>query len=521
MPKTNSSALVLALLTCFIISQKKMAYCQESTSHLDNVDTILVIQLYDSARSLINSNPETAKLFLTKALAMSNELNFDPGRARGYNYFGVLAYQKGLFDSTEYYFRLSLKEWKVLNNQKEVSNLLGNLSVVFGEQGRLSDAIIYNKRSIKLKLEFRDTIPIANGYNSLSNLYQGIGNLKEALYFQYKSLRLREAVKDSMRLSSCYGNLAAIYNLTGDLDSAYYFINKALVLQIGYNNKWDMAKSYGILGECFYLKNSLDSAMSYVDQSISLSEELGLADLLEEMIVLQSRIFIGQNEFDKALHNLLPKEKYLNADFSLTVLKILAQIYQKKEQYDMSTHYYDLFTVKNDSMQKLSTNNQIAELGAEYAYDLREMELKNEQSLKQADLELQIEQKQLAQWRLIIVLIFTGMILLITWWYFLSLKKKNQVLQGQRQEIEVLNAKQKEIIEMRTTELLSTKDIISRYAFLNSHELRGPLARILGMIHLSDNEAMDQETFIKLLKKSATELDEAVRKISDELNQGS
>jgi tetratricopeptide (TPR) repeat protein len=519
MPKIK--VLVMIFLTCALILQMKAANCQESVFSHDDVDTTLVIRLYDSTRLLINSSPDTARLLSIKALKYSRELHFSSGIAMGYNYLGILAHQKGLFDSTEYYFSSSLREWEALDNQKQVSNLLGNLSVVFADQGRLTDAIIYNMRSIKLKLEFRDTIPLANGYNSLSKIYQDIGNLKEALYFQYKSLRLREAVNDRMRLSSCYGNLGAIYNLTGDLDSAYYFAHKALVLQTRHNNKLGLANSYGVLGEFHYLSNSLDSAMNYVDQSMALSEQLGLATLSEEMIVLQARIFIAQNKLDAALQNLLPKEKYLNTSLSISVLKILAQTYQKKAQYKVSNHYYDLFTMRNDSIQQLSINNKIAGLSAKYSYDLRELELKNEQSLKQADLELQIEQKQLAQWRLIFVLIFIGIILLITLGYFLSSKKKNQVLESQRQEIEVLNAKQNEIIQMRTTELLSSKDIISRYAFLNSHELRGPLARILGMIHLSDSEAMDQETFIKLLKTSATELDEAVRKIGKELNENS
>lgn len=519
MLKRSARVLMLAFLICLFLFQKKMAYCQESIRHFNNVDTTQITQLYDSARLLINSNPDTSKLLLIKALGLSNELQFHPGKARGYNYLGVLAYQKGLFDSTEYYFNLSLKEWETLNNKKQVSNLLGNLSVVFAAQGRLTDAIIYNKRSVKLKLAFRDTIPIANGYNSLSSLYKNIGNLKEALYFQYKALRLREVVGDSIRLSSCYVNLGAIYNLTGDLDSAHYFTSKALTLQILYNDKWGMANSYGVFGELYYLKNSLDSAINYVDQSIALSDQLGLADLSEEMIVLQSRIFIEQNKLDKALQNLLSKEKYLDINLSISVLKILAQIYQKKGKYKVSNHYYDLYVLKNDSIQKVRIDNKIAELTAKYFYDLREMELKNEQSLKQADLELQIEQKQLAQWRLTIVLIFIGIILIITLWYFKSLKKKNQVLERQRQEIEAFNEKQKEIIEMRTTELLSTKNIISRYAFLNSHELRGPLARILGMIHLSDKQEIDQDTFIKSLKLSAQELESAVRKISDELNK--
>lgn len=517
----SKSNIVVVFMIFLFAATSNSASCQETLNHLDASDTSLVTQLNDSARSLINSSPETSRLLLKKAITISDALQFYSGKARSYNTLGILSYQRGSLDSAEYYFGLALKEWEVLDNRKQVSNLLGNLSIILAQQNKLTEAIAYNKRSLELKLAFKDTIPIANGFNNLGNLYMGIGNTKDALYFQRKALKLRKAINDSMRLSSSYTNLGALYNLTGDLDSAHYFGRKALELQIKNNNKWGMANSYGVLAEFYYLKNSTDSAMIYLDKSLALVEELGLADLLEEMSILQAKVFMEQNELGKALQSITSQEKYSNTNLSISAFKILAQIYQKKGDNKQSALYYEKYNLRNDSVQKINQENKIADITANHFYELRGLELKNKQDLKEDKLEQVIVQKQEIASRLWLIIILIGLLLAMSIWFSFSIKRKNEVLNKQREKIDKLIIRQKETIETRTTELLSSKNAISRYAFLNSHELRAPLSKVLSIINLSDQEDIGGDAFFKSLKISAEELEVAIREISNELNKGS
>lgn len=58
---------------------------------------------------------------------------------------------------------------------------------------------------------------------------------------------------------------------------------------------------------------------------------------------------------------------------------------------------------------------------------------------------------------------------------------------------------------------------IAEYAFFNSHKLRGPLARMMGLIDLIDFQESDQEenrTLLNHLKVVAEELDEMIKEIS-------
>jgi signal transduction histidine kinase len=64
------------------------------------------------------------------------------------------------------------------------------------------------------------------------------------------------------------------------------------------------------------------------------------------------------------------------------------------------------------------------------------------------------------------------------------------------------------------------KEMLSKYAYQNAHHVRGPLARILGLIALIEQENMplDRRRNLKAIKTDALEIDEVVRKISEVLS---
>jgi hypothetical protein len=75
-------------------------------------------------------------------------------------------------------------------------------------------------------------------------------------------------------------------------------------------------------------------------------------------------------------------------------------------------------------------------------------------------------------------------------------------------------------LDWKNKNITETKSFMNNISFKNSHDLRGPLSRILGLLHLyySDTYANNKEQYIEYIEKSAQEMDEIIRSITEEIN---
>ncbi|MFZ5998983.1 MAG: GAF domain-containing protein [Bacteroidota bacterium] len=92
-----------------------------------------------------------------------------------------------------------------------------------------------------------------------------------------------------------------------------------------------------------------------------------------------------------------------------------------------------------------------------------------------------------------------------------------------RREIVRMNQTLEQRVKERTQELETQNKQLTEYAYINSHLLRGPLSRILGLINLIDYTGTRDEKekeLIQHLRQSGDELDHVVRKINDAILDG-
>ena len=103
-----------------------------------------------------------------------------------------------------------------------------------------------------------------------------------------------------------------------------------------------------------------------------------------------------------------------------------------------------------------------------------------------------------------------------------ELKCKNETLQDaiaqielKNREIEAINSNQQDVINNRTEELLNKNKKLLDLSRLNSHNLREPLTRILGLIEVADHLDSKElkETMLPEIKTSALELDTIFKKV--------
>jgi hypothetical protein len=94
-------------------------------------------------------------------------------------------------------------------------------------------------------------------------------------------------------------------------------------------------------------------------------------------------------------------------------------------------------------------------------------------------------------------------------------------IKQQRKEIVQMNEILEDRVKQRTEELENQNKQLAEYIFINSHLLRGPLSRVLGLVNLIEyEEGAKEKQSIQHLRTAANELDAVVKKISETLNAG-
>lgn len=102
------------------------------------------------------------------------------------------------------------------------------------------------------------------------------------------------------------------------------------------------------------------------------------------------------------------------------------------------------------------------------------------------------------------------------------LKLRNLKIEKQKESLTIIKKQLEVLLTEKERRLNKQNDDIVQYAFLNSHKARGPVARILGLINLSNYEDFaDVETrkyFFDKLSENVEELDDILKEISSILN---
>lgn len=98
-----------------------------------------------------------------------------------------------------------------------------------------------------------------------------------------------------------------------------------------------------------------------------------------------------------------------------------------------------------------------------------------------------------------------------------TLSDQNQKLKEQQAELNAIRDNLQEITSLKIREVHRKTETLKEYAFINAHHVRGPLARILGLITLIELENPDQQKSDALneIKREAHEMDGIIGRITD------
>ncbi len=103
-----------------------------------------------------------------------------------------------------------------------------------------------------------------------------------------------------------------------------------------------------------------------------------------------------------------------------------------------------------------------------------------------------------------------------------EIQAQNEEIQSQSEQISGINENLEKLVQKRTQELEKKNKALEEYAFINAHNLRAPVASVLGLINLIKKIELNEEgkVIVQHLEESATKLDSVVNSITQAIERG-
>jgi len=99
-----------------------------------------------------------------------------------------------------------------------------------------------------------------------------------------------------------------------------------------------------------------------------------------------------------------------------------------------------------------------------------------------------------------------------------EIETQNEELVQSQENLNQLNIHLESLVDERTREVKKQNELLIKYAYSNAHHLRGPVARVLGLLQLSKLEAnLDYPFLFEKIEEQTKEIDEVVKTINKEL----
>lgn len=253
----------------------------------------------------------------------------------------------------EYYTKKSIE---ILNDYGDARK------IVEEDSKKLGNSYIFNPQNV-LILEKRINYDKANSYQGLARICQKEGKLAEAIIYEKESGKVIKEMGEDMLNSMHYLNLAEYYRYDKQYTNAIKSIEKSLDIVRNGEKPYFTAMHYFNLSFIYYEKNDVEKAIQYAEKAVNNSKELKVLDAQLVTQPFLSRLYWGNSDFAKAEKCMSEVLNNLQDTIRVSVLEMTSE--QKQRMWD---RYEPNFLFYRRIMEKLDKNHLL--LSKFYDYTL-------------------------------------------------------------------------------------------------------------------------------------------------------
>ncbi|GAA0893012.1 hypothetical protein GCM10009122_26910 [Fulvivirga kasyanovii] len=456
-------------------------------------DTAEVDVLNELAFAYLHVNPPASRDDVNIAYEAAQRLNYDKGQAQSLNVYGGLEWALGNYNQSLEYYLQSLQIYQALDKELLVAQVTNNIGEIYKKLGEVDKSLTYLLKAIKL-LEKHGHPTL--GYVNLGEAYLMLNNSDSALYYFEKALESNQVERNVQYAAYAYHGIAEAELTRNNYQASRENANKALKLRVNNRDHRGASYTYLLLGKIYNALNQYDSSLYFHNMALAEAASIGARDIEMNTLESKARLFAANNLFDSAYRSHIQHTRIRS----------------------------ELFTEEK--------SNQIARMQTEFETEL----------LKKENEAAEIMLKQRNTVIIAVVMMFILAIAVAGAFYKQRkiqqdvnrlLESKNEQIQAQSEEIQTqseevrklnqnlerLNQDLENKIRARTQILKDQNKLLAAYAHSNAHELRAPVASVMGLVNLLERSNLKEgeREIVDHLMKSTEELDAVIREIKERL----
>lgn len=485
------------------------------------------------------NHPDSAFQFARKAVKLAEQLNDPRSKSIAIRLLGGVHYYKGNYDSTIRCSHLAYQYSLVAGDSSLMNTSLNNLGLAYYNVGSYPEALEYLLRALNMKIRINQVYGLSQTMNNIGLVYTKLKKYEKAREYHNRALTQAMKVNDKNQMLYSENNIGFTYlSENKPLEAKLHFERSLEVGKLVDNVNWNaaamsgMAQVYFELGDYFiagkYFSRSLKERKRISDQS-------GIA----EVYAFLGNMKLKTGQIDSARYYLRLSHRIASSigdkDQMIYNLSVLKDIQLKFNRLDSALFYQDQYIAMRDSVinENLARDIADAQLGIERQENRQQLAIKD----------IRIQQIRQQTYFLIGGLLVIGIISFFTYRLYQDqarlgrdLARKNAEIEEQKNEIEagheeltkaqaiihqknreleIINQRLQETVEVRTEQLeIANQQLrqvnleLENFIYRSSHDIRGPLVRLVGLSHVALMDIQDEKAreYFRMLYDAAQQL---------------
>jgi len=461
----------------------------------EQADTSRVDILNELAFQYVHQNPSIAMDDVQVALQDAGRLDYVDGKARAYNVLGSIHWALSNYAlSMDAYFKAA-NIYDSTGNKLGLAKCYNNIGELYKKIDDLDKALEYHLQSLELKIGLMGPDYPFLSYINIAEIYLAKDNYDEAEKY-YLKIKTSGEGSDPMKTAYSYVGLGRIALERKQFEKSEEFYFKALTIRQDTEDRRGVADAYFKIGELMQAQRLHDSAEVYFNKALGEANDIGAKDMALKALYGKTLADSSRNNYKAALQDYMQYTALKDSTFNAEKSEQIARI--------QTAYETELLKKENEASRiKVRQQNTVV-IGVVMAlllsfavaaafYKQRKIQQSANKLLAAKNIEISERNNEIEQ--------------------------QSAQLHDLNNQLEGLNEQLEKKVKTRTKMLEQQNEVLSHYAFINAHELRAPVANILGLVHLLEQtELGDKENDLVLhLKKATSQLDHVIQNIREKL----